>query len=158
MKTNSMVALMTTYHSPDRGKPTTLSLDDLAKQTIIAQPAKCMPLAVPTSVPHVTTVMSWWGTVGDQAQWVSVVTVSFSSAAEARRALLSKRVALGRCHLIRMTFPPFDELSELYRVSDNSPISPLRWNRVRYNKSSTVRAQAVDTLVARLRELELAGS
>jgi len=121
----------------------------------------------------------WSGVVGDQAQWVIIVTVRFSSAADARRALLSKRVALVRCPSIRATFPPFDQVSEIYRVSDHSPVWPLRWDRVRYtlsgedsyefyvrqfgntltwtygevDRSSTARAQAVDSLVAHLREL-----
>jgi hypothetical protein len=175
------VAMLTTYHSPDRGEPTTLSVDNLGEYTIIAQPAKCVPLAVaPTDLSQVTDAMAWWGTVGDNAQWVNLLTLRFNSADDARWALLSKRVALLRCPLIRATFPPFDELSEFYRVSDHSPISPLRWNRVRYtlsgtdsyydfyvrqfantvtwtwgsaDKSSTGRAQAVDSLVGRLREL-----
>jgi hypothetical protein len=77
-------------------------------------------------------------------------------------------------------FSALDQQSALYRVSDRSPISPLRLDRVRYtlsgensyefymrqfantltwtygrdDNSSTVRAQAVDNLVARLQELE----
>ena len=96
---------------------------------------------------------------------------------------MSKRVALARCPLIRVSFPPFDQLSAEYRVSGHFPISLLRWNRVRYtlsgedsyefyvrqyantlmwtygdaDDSSTLRAQAVDNLVARLKDRELKG-
>jgi len=112
-------ALWTTYHAPDRGKPETLSFTDLGEHhTFIVQQWKCVPLAAPTSLSHVMGAGMWSGVVGDQAQWVIIVTVRFSSAADARRALLSKRVALVRCPSIRATFPPFDQVSEIYRVSD----------------------------------------
>ena len=59
----------------------------------------------------------------------------FHSADDARKMLLSERVALLRCRKIRVSSPPFDRLSALYRVSDHSPISPLRLDRVRYTLS-----------------------
>jgi len=62
--------------------------------------------------------------------------VRFNSAADARRALLSKRLALARCRQIQASFPPFDQ-SRRYRVSDHSPISPLRLNRVRLSTASS---------------------
>ena len=170
-------ALLTTYHSPDRGLPTTLSFADLGQHLVFARPSKCQPLTAPTSLLHITAAGIWSGTV--EGQSVSIVAVSFSSAADARRELLSKRVALARCPMIRVKFAPYDQVAKLHRVSDHSPISPLRWNRVRFrisredsyefyvrqfgntltwtygyaDKSSTVRAQAVDSFVARLREL-----
>jgi hypothetical protein len=178
------VALLTFYHSPDVGQSDTMSIDDLSQQTIIAQPASCVPLAVAlTSISHVTRVMSWSGTVGDPPQWGNFVILRFSSAADARKTLMSKRVSGARCHSIRVSFPPFDQVSEEYRVSGHSLISLLRWNRVRYtlsgedsyefyvrqyantlmwtygsaDGSSTVRAQTVDNLAARLKEKELEG-
>jgi hypothetical protein len=70
--------MLTTYHSPDRGEPTTLSVDNLGEHTIIAQPAKCVPLAVaPTDLSQVTDAVAWWGTVGDNAQWVNFLTLRF---------------------------------------------------------------------------------
>ena len=175
------VALLTFYQSPHTGQADSLSIDALTENTLIAQPAKCVPLAVAlTSVSHVTETLAWSGTAGHPPQWTNFVTVRFSSAVDARHALLSKRVALVRCHQMRASFPPFDQISALYRVSDRSPISPLRLDRVRYilsgadnyefymrqfantltwtygrdDNSSPVRAQAVDSLVARLQELE----
>jgi hypothetical protein len=175
------VALLTFYHSPATGQTDPLSIDDLSQRTIIVQPAPCVPLAAASStVTRVVGAMGWSGTVGDPPQWVNFVTVRFGSAADARRTLLSKRAAIVRCHQIRATFPPFDHLSQLYDVADHSSISPLRLNQARYtlsgedshefymrqfantltwaygsaDNSSTARTQAVDSLVARLQELE----
>jgi hypothetical protein len=175
------VALLTFYHSPHKGQADALSIESLIDTTLIAHPAKCVPLAVAlTSVSQVNDTYAWSGTAGQPPQWTNFLTIRFSSAVDARHALLSKRVALAQCRQIRASFPPFDQQSELYRVSDRSPISPLRLDRVRYtlsgensyefymrqfantltwtygsdDNSSTVRAQAVDNLVARLQELE----
>jgi hypothetical protein len=79
--------------------------------------------------------MNWSGTAGHPPQWVNFVTLRFSSAADARQALFRKRVALARCHQIRASFPPFDQLSALYHVSGSSTMSLLRFNRVRYTPS-----------------------
>jgi hypothetical protein len=174
------VALLTTFHSPGSGAPRTWSVDDLVSQTpIVAEPARCVRLAVPSFLFDVTDLAGWSGTVGDPAHSVAIMTVRFSSAAEARRTMLRTRVTLMRCNVIRMTFPPFDQLSKSYRVSDHSPRWQLGWGRVRYtlsgedsyefyarqfgntltwtwgrvDKSATARAQAVDQLVARLREV-----
>ncbi len=175
------VALLTFYHSPHKGQADALSIESLIDTTLIAHPATCVPLAVAlTSVSHVNDTYAWSGTAGQPPQWANFLTIRFSSAVDARHALLSKRVALAQCRQIRASFPPFDQQSALYRVSDRSPISPLRLDRVRYtlsgengyefymrqfantltwtygsdDNSSTVRAQAVDSLVARLQELE----
>ena len=175
-------AMLIFRHSPDKGVATKLSVDDLVSHhTIIAQPPRCAPLAsAATSLSAFDGAVVWSGTVGDPAQWVVIVTVRFSSARAARRTLLSKRMALVRCHRSQVTFPPFVQLSDRYLVSGHSPICGLSCDRVRYkfsgpdsqefymrqfantvtwsygsaDKSSQVRAEVVDSLVACLQELE----
>lgn len=178
------VALLTFPHSPHIGHVLPLSIEAYSEETPTARPTKCVPLVVtPTPVSSVTEIVAWSGTAGDPPLWVNFVTLRFHSAADARRALLIKRVALVRCRRISVSFPPFREVSGEYQVSDHSPVGLAGLSRVRYtlsgeksydfyarqyantltwtygsaDESSAARAQAVDDLVARLQDKELDG-
>jgi hypothetical protein len=97
-------------------------------------PAACAPLAVLTTTQPLDGRF-WTGINGRPAQPVTLLTVRFAAADQARAELDRKRVALLRCTEVAITFPPYGGPPTPYRVTDRhwstSVAGPVvRWSLV----------------------------
>ena len=142
-------------------------------------PTTCAPLTVlATRTP--LDGRTWTGVDGRPAQPVTLLTVRYGSADDARGELDRKRAALLRCARVDVTFPPYDAPPTTYDVRDprwatSALGSTVRWSLVggdrrfdfyvrRYGNTLTwtyaddvstpqTREGVADSLVARLQEL-----
>jgi hypothetical protein len=95
-------------------------------------PARCAPLTVLTSTPPLDG-RSWTGASGHPAQPVTLLTVRFADADEARAELDRKRLALLRCRRVDVTFPPYDAPSTTYRVTSRHWLMSAAGDEVRWS-------------------------
>ena len=99
-----------------------------------ADAAPCAPLTVLTTTAPLDG-RSWTGVNGRPAQPVTLLTVRFPDASDARAELDRKRVALLRCTRVAITFPPYDAPPTSYEVTGRrwltSATGPaVRWSLV----------------------------
>ena len=144
------------------------------------EPARCAALTLLAVRPPIDGA-SWTGINGSPAQPVKTLTVRYADAASARAELWAKRRALGRCHTLRLVFPPFDEPAQTFTVHPTHRLRSAVGDRVSYDLAGAVkrygvyvrqyantltwtygddtstpevRRQVADSLVDRLRELD----
>lgn len=174
------VALETFRPSDRAGLSKTVDVTELAPdRSVRSDPAWCAPLSH-LAVRGAVGGESWTGVNGTPVQPVTTLTVRYRDAAQARRELLDKRIALVRCSTLRLTFPPFDMPAEAFNVLGRQWAAFPAADRLRYtlvghgnrydfyvrryantltwtygddHSGADVRRQVVDDLISRLKEL-----
>jgi hypothetical protein len=161
------------------GSSTVVEPADLAPdRSVRTQPTRCAPLTL-LATRSVLDARSWTGVSGSPLQPVRLFTVRLPDASTAGAELTTKRMALLRCHHLRLTFPPFDgpvhdftvsnrhswllpgsdhleydldEAGEAYTFYIRRYANTLTWT---YGDDSTarVRQKVADDLIGRLREM-----
>lgn len=173
-------ALSTFRAAPHPGLAKPLGVDAFApEQNPRTAPAGCAPLTA-LATGGALDGRSWTGAGDGSLVPVTLLTVRFADAGEARAELDRKRWAMLRCRSVEVTFPPFDQPATTYTVAGrhwptSAVGSTLRWSLagdgrrfdfyvVRYANTLTwsydddvsapaTREQVADSLVTRLREL-----
>ncbi len=112
-----LVALETFRPSEIAGRAGPVPAADLApERSVRTEPAECAALSL-LSTGEAIDGATWSGVGGQPAQPVTTLTVRYPGPDRARAALTDKQLALWRCRTVRLTFPPFDEPAQDFRVS-----------------------------------------
>jgi hypothetical protein len=153
-------------------------VDLAADRSVRTEPPRCAPLTL-LAVSTPLDGQSWTGINGSPAQPVTILTVRYADAGMARADLRAKRLALLRCHTVRLTFPPFDQPAQTFTVHARNRLLATVSDHVSYDltgaqryefyvrqyantltwtygddvSTPSVRHQVADSLIGRLREL-----